>query len=212
MKNSQDLKAHWNKAYDKADNQLGWFEESPTSTMQLIEACKLEKDARILNVGVGTTNLIDSLLSAGYTNLIANDLSNLALEKLKKRIKNSHDYDLNCITDDLTNPSKLQNLEPIDLWIDRAVLHFFLKDKEQTAYFNLINKIVAKDGYVLIAVFGLDGAEKCSGLNLKRYNVKMLQNKLGDQFKLVDSFNHTFINPFGGERPYIYTLFQKNSL
>ncbi|MCX7548502.1 methyltransferase domain-containing protein [Xanthomarina sp. F1114] len=209
MENSQDLKSHWNKAYDKEDNQLGWFEENPAPTMQLIEACKLEKDAKILNVGVGTTNLIDTLLDEGYTNLIANDLSDFALQKLKNRIKQSHNYQLTTITDDLTNPTELQNLENVNLWIDRAVLHFFLKEEEQTAYFNLIKKIVNKGGFVLIAVFSLDGAEKCCGLDLKRYNLDMLKDALGTDFKLIDSFNHTFINPFGGERPYIYTLFQK---
>lgn len=209
MENARDLKSHWNKAYDKEDNQLGWFEENPLPTMQLIETCQLEKDAKILNVGVGTTNLIDTLLDAGYTNLIANDLSDLALKKLKTRIKQSHNYDLKIIADDLTNPSELQDFKNVDLWIDRAVLHFFLKDEEQTAYFNLIKKIVAKNGFVLIAVFALDGAEKCCGLDVKRYNVAMLKDSLGDDFKLIDSFNHTFINPFGGERPYVYSLFQK---
>ncbi len=209
MNNSRHLKKHWNKAYNKDDNQLGWFEENPTQTMQLIEECKLETNVRILNVGVGTTTLIDSLLDTGYTNLLANDLSDLALEKLKERIKKSHNYNLNCITDDLTDPKELQNLEPIDLWIDRAVLHFFLKEEEQTAYFNLIKKIVAKNGYVFIAVFALDGAEKCCGLDLKRYNSDMIQNSLGSDFQLINSFNYTFINPFGGERPYVYTLFKR---
>ena len=209
MDKPQNLKEHWNKAYNKVDNELGWFEENPIQTMQLIDSCRFKKDARILNVGVGTTTLIDTLLDAGYNNLIANDLSDIALEKLKKRIQKSHDYNLNCIADDLTNPSKLQNLEPIDLWIDRAVLHFFLKEEEQTAYFNLIKKIVAKGGYILIAVFALDGAEKCCGLDLKRYDLKMLQHSLGADSQLIDSFNYTFINPFGGERPYVYTLFKK---
>lgn len=89
------------------------------------------------------------------------------------------------------------------------MLHFFLKEEEQRAYFNLIKNIVSKNGYVLIAVFSLDGAPKCCGLDLKRYNVEMLQNSLGADFQLIDSFNHTFINPFGGERPYIYTLFKR---
>lgn len=209
MKNTQDLKTHWNKAYNKDDNQLGWFEEHPAQTMQLIESCMLDKDARILNVGVGTTTLIDSLLNEGFNNLIANDLSDLALQKLKKRILKSHNYNLNCLVDDLTNTSELHLLNNIDLWIDRAVLHFFLKDEEQNAYFNLINNIITKGGFVLIAVFALDGAEKCCGLDIKRYNVEMLQNGLGEKFHLIKSFNHTFINPFGGERPYVYTLFQK---
>ncbi|TYA52375.1 class I SAM-dependent methyltransferase [Formosa maritima] len=209
MIDSENLKIHWNKAYEKEDNQLGWFEESPTQTMNLIAKTNLVKDATILNVGVGTTTLIETLLDEGYTNLIANDLSDLALQKLKERIQNSHNYNLNCIVDDLINPSELQYLNSVNLWIDRAVLHFFLKDDEQKAYFNLIKKVVAKNGFVLIAVFSLEGVPKCCGLDLKRYNVDMLQQELGSNFKLIDSFNHTFINPFGGERPYVYTLFQK---
>ena len=206
-----NLKEHWNAAYNLEDEQLGWFEANPMQTMELVIACDLQKDATILNVGAGTTTLIDTLLEEGYTNIIANDLSDLALDKLKQRIKKSHNYNLTCIKDDLTNPQKINKLQNIDLWIDRAVLHFFLTEAEQNAYFNLIQKIVSKNGYVIIAVFSLEGAQKCCGLDLKRYNLEMLQNNLGTHFKLIKSFNHTFINPFGGERPYIYTLFQRQS-
>lgn len=206
-----NLKEHWNAAYNVEDEQLGWFEANPMQTMELVNACNLQKDAIILNVGAGTTTLIDTLLEEGYTNMIANDLSDLALNKLKQRINKSHNYNLTCINDDLTNPQKINKLQNIDLWIDRAVLHFFLTEAEQNAYFNLIQKTVSKKGYVIIAVFSLEGAQKCCGLDLKRYNLEMLQNNLGTHFKLIKSFNHTFINPFGGERPYIYTLFQKQS-
>ena len=206
-----NLKEHWNAAYNLEDEQLGWFEANPMQTMELVNACDLQKDATILNVGAGTTTLIDTLLEEGYTNMIANDLSDLALDKLKQRIKKSHNYNLTCIKDDLTNPQKINRLQNIDLWIDRAVLHFFLTETEQNAYFNLIQKTVSKNGYVIIAVFSLEGAQKCCGLDLKRYNLEMLQNNLGNHFKLIKSFNHTFINPFGGERPYIYTLFQRQS-
>ena len=206
-----NLKEHWNAAYNLEDEQLGWFEANPMQTMELVNACNLKKDATILNVGAGTTTLIDTLLEEGYTNMIANDLSDLALDKLKQRIKKSHNYNLTCIKDDLTNPQKINKLQNIDLWIDRAVLHFFLTEAEQNAYFNLIQKTVSKNGYVIIAVFSLEGAQKCCGLDLRRYNLEMLQNNLGTHFKLIKSFNHTFINPFGGERPYIYTLFQRQS-
>lgn len=203
-----NYKEHWNSVYDsKTNEQLGWYEVVPEKTMQLIEDCNLKSNATILNVGAGTTILIDELLKKGFTNIIANDLSESALKNLKHRIKSDFNYNLECIVDDLTQPTSLQKLSHIDLWIDRAVLHFFLKEEEQQAYFELIKKVVAKNGFVLIAVFALDGAEKCSGLPLQRYDLNMLQQKLGDNFKLIDSFNYTFINPFGGERPYVYTLF-----
>lgn len=209
MVDSQKLKTHWNGAYNKEDNQLGWFEEQPIQTMNLVAKTNLAKNATILNVGAGTTTLIESLLDEGYTNLIANDLSDMALLRLKERIKKSHNYNLNCIVDDLTHPSKLWDFNDIDLWIDRAVLHFFINKEEQEAYFELIKKIVSKNGFVIIAVFALDGVEKCCGLPIKRYDVNMLHQKLGNSFKYIQSLNYTFINPFGGERPYVYALFQK---
>ena len=204
-----NLESHWNNAFEKDDSQLGWFEAHPTQTMRLVQACKLEKDARILIVGAGTTTLIDALLKKGFTNILANDLSPLALDKLKQRIRETFQHDVTYIADDLTNPTKLQELQPVDLWIDRAVLHFFLKSEEQEAYINLLKAKVVQNGYVLIAVFTQDGAEKCCGLPLQRYSQEMLQEKLGKDFSLVDSFNYTYINPFGGERPYIYTLFKR---
>ena len=209
MDNSKNLVSHWDEAYRKDDEQLGWFESNPESTIQLIDICNLKKDASILNVGSGTTLLIDTLLDRGYTNIIANDFSEVALTKLKRRIRKKHNLELNCVFDDLTNPIKLEKLQNIDLWIDRAVLHFFLKKEEQHTYFKLIYKVIAKKGYVIIAVFPEEGAEKCCGLDLQRYNLEMLQQGLGNAFKLIETFNYTYINPFGGKRPYIYTLFQK---
>lgn len=206
----KDFTKHWEEVYQtKKDEQLGWFEDFPETTLQLIEKCHLNPDATILNVGAGTSTLIDALLERGFTNIIANDLSKAALQKLELRILKNYDFRLNCLVDDLTKPKALLQLQNIDLWIDRAVLHFFLLDEEQKAYFNIIKKVVSKKGYVLIAVFSLEGAEKCSGLPLQRYNAEMIQDHLGSEFKLVEAFDHIYINPSGSERPYIYTLFQR---
>ena len=205
------LKNHWEAAYQKNPTEkLGWFEESSIQTIELLEKSGVAKDAKILNVGVGSSMLIDELVAKGYSQLIANDLSEKALNDLRTRL-GSEASKVTFINDDLTNPNQLQNIETIDVWNDRAVLHFFLKEEEQNKYFNLLKEVVKVNGFVIIAVFALNGAEKCCGLPLQRYNTKMLQEKLGDDFTLFESFNHTFINPYGGERPYVYTLFQRKS-
>lgn len=206
-----DYKSHWNKVYNnKVDEELGWFESDPKMTWKLIEACQLDKHARILNVGAGTSRLIDLLIENGFDNTIANDLSDSALSKLQKHILDTFQVHLECIVDDLTAPEKLTKIAPVNLWIDRAVLHFFLRPEEQDSYFNLIKTLVASKGFVIIAVFSLDGADTCSNLPLHRYDAHMLKEKLGSEFQLLSSFNHTFITPSGAERPYIYTLFQRN--
>ncbi len=206
-----NLKNHWDKAYTKNSTEnLGWYEESAKESIDLIEKSGLSKDASILNVGVGSSVIIDELLEQGYTNLIANDFSEKALKDLKVRL-NKKASNVSFVLDDLTKPTKLLELPQIDMWNDRAVLHFFLKEEEQNTYFNLVKQLVKANGFVVIAVFAVDGAEKCCGLPLQRYDVTMLQDKLGEDFELKESFNHVFTNPYGGERPYIYALFQRKS-
>ncbi|AUC83903.1 class I SAM-dependent methyltransferase [Polaribacter sp. ALD11] len=205
-----DYKKHWNAAYSKnSTEKLGWYEESSAQTLALIKETKIAKNATILNVGAGSSTIIDNLLAAGFSNIIANDLAEASLTSLKSRVGDSGKVQF--LVDDLLNPSKLNTLENIDLWNDRAVLHFFLKEEEIATYFNLLKKILKLNGFVIIAVFAENGAEKCCGLPLKRYSVAMLQNNLGPSFELIKSFNHTFVNPNGDDRPYIYSLFQRKS-
>lgn len=204
-----DLKKHWDSAYENNDiTKLGWYEEDPIPSLQLIQKCDLSSDARILNVGVGTSTLIDELLNFGYSNLTASDISNTALEKLQTRL-GANKNKVHWVVDDLTNPKLLSEIDPIDLWHDRAVLHFFTNEEEQNAYFSLLKKIVKPKGYVLISTFNSEGATKCSGLNVKRYNKDLLTNKLGADFKLLEFFNYTYTMPSGDTRPYIYTLFKR---
>jgi len=204
-----NLKEHWNKVYSsRADEKLGWYEDFPQESICLIDKCNLSPDSVILNVGAGTTTLIEFLLLMGYSNIIATDISNESLTKLKISLGKEEDK-VTWIVDDLTHPVLLRNIPPVDLWIDRAVLHFFTESIDQDTYFELLNSKVRKGGFVLFAEFHLTGATKCSGLPVHRYNEEMLAKKLGDDFTLINSFNHLYSTPSGAERPYIYTLFRK---
>lgn len=204
-----DSKSHWDKVYTNADvEKLGWYEENPQPSIDLIEKCNLAKEAQILNVGAGATILVDYLLQQNYSDIIATDISEAALNKLKSRIGYSKNK-LKWIQDDLTNPTELKKLENIDLWHDRAVLHFFQTAQEQKNYFDLIKTVLKPNGYVIIGVFNLQGATKCSGLPVYRYDEKMLQLKLGSDFQKIEAFNYTYTMPSGSTREYIYTLFQR---
>ncbi len=206
---NENLGEYWCGKYTDVDYKtLGWYEQEATPSLELIQKAKLDKDAVIFNVGAGATTLIDSLLDLGYTNLIANDISSCALNNIKKRIGNKQ-KNVQFIVDDLVNPKELKNLPEIDLWNDRAVMHFFTDEKDQNAYFNLLHSKVKKDGFVILSEFNLQGATSCSGLPVKRYNTKMLQEKLGENYTLITDFNHDYIMPNGEIRKYVYTLFQK---
>lgn len=207
MPEGQNQKEHWDKIYlSKPDEKLGWYETDLSPALKLISETGLQISSRILLAGAGTTTLIEKLLAEGYSNLIATDISEAALDRLKeKHGKRIAQY----IPDDLTRPVKLAGLEPVDLWIDRAVLHFFTERNDSDAYFNLLKSKVRPGGYVILAEFSLNGDDQCSGLPVFRYSVEMLSENLGPGYALAESFNYTYINPSGGERPYVYTLFRK---
>ena len=203
-----DLKSHWDKTYSRnAVDTLGWYEEHPQPSLDLIQKCNLKPDARILNIGAGASILIDKLIDLNYQNILVNDISSVALDKLKQRLETKSNTIIP-ILDDVTKSNYLTDIEPVNLWHDRAVLHFFNTDSEQDAYFNLLKKLVKKGGYVIIASFNLQGADKCSGLPIFKYNTQMLTEKLGSDFTLIDDFDYVYTMPSGNTRNYVYTLFR----
>lgn len=205
-------KSHWDGVYSKAEvNKLGWYEKMPSPTLKLIQNCDLKKNDHIIDVGSGVTTLIKNLLEMGLDNITAMDISNDAIEIAKDRTDPADDVKINWIVDDITNPQNLDLNNKVDLWHDRTVLHFLIDESQQKGYLNTLRNLVKIGGYVIIAVFSLEGAKKCSGLDVKNYNHEMIANFLGDEFCLLKQFPYIYIQPSGSERPYIYTMFQRKS-
>lgn len=161
-------------------------------------------------MGAGASTFIDYLIDKGFSNIIATDISEIALNKLKKRLGKEKASQVRWIVDDITKPIYIQNLRDISVWHDRAVLHFLLKDNQQQEYLSTLKKEIKKDGYVIISAFSLEGVKKCSGLDVKNYDQNILVKFLGEDFSLLEYFNYKHYMPSGEPRLYIYTLFQKN--
>lgn len=205
-----NFKDHWNKVYSKNEiTKLGWYEEDPQPSLDLIRICNLKKDAAILDVGSGVSTLIKNLLLNSYSNIIATDISEVALNRATKLLEVEDAAKAKWIVDDITNPKNLLNLRSIDLWHDRTVLHFLVNKTHQKKYLKTLKALVPKGGFVIIAVFSLVGAKKCSGLDVKNYDHKMIAEFLGNDFKLLKHLPHLYQMPSGDLRPYIYTLFQR---
>ena len=207
-----NLKAHWNKIYDSMKvKELGWYEETPQPSIDLLNFCNLDKKDLILNIGAGASTFIDYLLEQGYKNIVATDISETSLQILRARIGTERSNKIRWIIDDLTKPTVLHQINNVALWHDRAVLHFLTEPEDQDTYFNLLKNVLAPNGYVIISAFSLSGARKCSGLDVFNYSSQMLAEKLGHKFSLEKSFNHVYTMPSGDKRDYVYTLFQNIS-
>ena len=198
---------HWNRIFrDTADERMGWYESDPAETIRLLEQVPHWKSASVFLPGAGTSVLIETLLESGVK-LILNDISNEALGQVKERLGDAADA-IQWHCQDISDPLE-QNIPAIDLWIDRAVLHFLLDEEDIHGYFTNVRSVVKQGGHVLFAEFSLEGAPKCAGLELHRYSIEELSERLGSEFMLIDHFEHTYINPAGDPRPYIYALFKR---
>jgi len=204
------MKEHWDEIYAALDvDELTWYEEIPEPSIRLLSKCHIDKDESILDVGAGASTFIDYLVDQGFKNIIAADISEIALNKIKERLGKEKASLVRWIVDDITGPVHIQDMRNIAVWHDRAVLHFLLEKNQLKVYLSTLKKVIKKKGYVIIAAFSLKGAKKCTGLDVKNYDQDMLAKFLGEDFKLLEYFEHTYYMPSGQPRPYIYTLFQK---
>ena len=205
-----NYKDHWDNVYSSAEiSKLGWYEVNPEASLKLIKKCKLNKSDVIIDIGSGASTIIDKLIDGGFENIIAADISKNALGELKKYLGNERSSKIKFIVDDLSILSaKLSKLK-VDLWHDRTLLHFLITEEQRDGYLANLRNAVKLKGYVIIAVFSLEGAKKCSGLDVKNYDQNMIADFLGDEFNLLEYFQYTYIQPSGNERPFVYTLFRR---
>lgn len=198
---------HWNAIFStKADPELGWYEGDVAQTLKFLDFIPQTKAPTIFLPGAGTSILVDALLSRGARRIL-NDISDEALKKLRDRI-GSHLDRLSWLHHDISKPLP-DGLPPADIWIDRAVLHFLLDETQIAGYFDNLRSALRPGGYALLAEFSIPGAPKCAGLDVHRYSVAEMAERLGQGFELVRQEDFTFINPAGDPRPYVYALFRR---
>lgn len=197
---------HWNKIFSiKADPELGWYEGDVTQTLKFLAQIPPAESRRVFLPGAGTSSLVEELLERGHS-LILNDISDEALNKLRRRI--GENERLTSLHHDISEALPAGKYQA-DLWVDRAVLHFLLDEDDIQMYFSNLKSVVRSGGYALLAEFALAGAPKCAGLELHRYSVDEMSRRMGPEFELVEHEDYTFINPAGDPRPYVYALFKR---
>ena len=105
------MKEHWNKIYSARDvNKLSWYEEIPEPSIRLLSKCHINKDEFISDVWAGASTFIDYLINQGFSNIIAADISETALNKLKERLGEEKASEVRWIVYDITQPIHIQNL------------------------------------------------------------------------------------------------------
>lgn len=202
-----DAKAHWARIYETlAPTEVSWYQEHLRLSLDLIHSTGPSKAAQIIDVGGGTSRLVDALLAEGYQHVTVLDIAGRALALARQRLA-SRAAGVTWVEADITT------IEPprdcYDVWHDRAVFHFLLQPEERRRYVENMRHAVRSDGHVIVATFALEGPTRCSGLNVVRYSPASLADEFGGQFELVKNTSELHRTPLGVEQAFQYCSFRK---
>ena len=199
---------HWDRVYArKQPTELSWYEPRPTRSFQLIKSLNISSDSFIADIGCGASCLVEELLDEGFINIFTVDISANALDKLRKMLGEKGNS-VNFVKRDLTS-EEFPALGPLDVWHDRAVLHFLREETQRERYLMNLKRNLKPGGYVILAEHSYSGPEYCSDLRLQRYELPDFIQFLGNEFQLVDSFKVDQTTPSGSSRNLIYSLFKR---
>jgi len=188
-------KAHWDQVYvGRADDALSWYQRHAVRSLAYIEASGAGRDAAIIDVGGGASNLVADLLHKGYAHLWVLDISPAALATARRRLGDEAAR-VHWVEADVTRAQ----LPPayFDVWHDRAVFHFLTEPAARAAYVAQVHAVVKPGGHVIIATFAEDGPERCSGLPVVRYDARTLAAQFGEGFELLGSEREEHRTPAG---------------
>ena len=196
------VKEHWQSVYSqKAPDMVSWYQTHLEQSLSFIRSCGLKPNARIVDMGGGASTLVDDLLSLGFCNLVVIDLADAALVAAHSRLGERAGA-VEWIAGDVTTPLLADS--SVDMWHDRAVFHFLTEEPARAAYLAQVMRCVKPGGYVLVATFGLDGPEKCSGLPVARYDSSGIHSVFGASFDKVGERTEQHETPWGGVQSFVY--------
>ncbi|CAG8502970.1 5741_t:CDS:2 [Dentiscutata erythropus] len=204
---NNDVENHWETVYQKkAPDAVSWYRPHLETSLRFIERAIQGQDLSIIEVGGGQSTLVDDLLTRGYQNVSVLDISKTAINGTQGRLGKAASK-VKWLIADITQVTFPENY--YDVWHDRAVFHFLTTPEKRAAYVRQLTLATKLGGHVIISTFGLQGPEKCSGLEVVRYDVESLCKQVGEQFQLIESVTEIHQTPFGTTQQFLYCYFKE---
>lgn len=197
--------SHWESVYlSKGDAELSWLQAHPAMSLDLVRGLpSLPRTA--IDIGGGQSSLAGELVALGIGSVSVLDISRAALDRGRQRI-GAHASHVTWIECDVLAHGALG---PFELWHDRACFHFLTDDADRRSYAELAARSVPAGGHAIIAGFGPEGPERCSGLPVRRTSAQELASAFAPAFALLRAERETHVTPWGKPQQFEYALLQR---
>ena len=194
--------SHWERVYaTSSPDAVSWYQPHAQLSLDLIRRVGTVPGTRVIDVGGGTSTLVDDLLAAGIRDVTVLDISAAALRVARERLGDKV-AGANWITGDITRVELPE--AAYDIWHDRAVFHFLTDPADRAAYVEQVRRAVRPGGHVIVAAFGPEGPTQCSGLPVVRYEPGELHAQFGGRFELVEHRSEAHRTPGGAVQQFVY--------
>ena len=197
---------HWEHIYvSRSPDDVSWYERVPITSLKFVVEALEDGAESVIDVGGGASRLVDHLLDLGLKRVSVLDISGSGLAISKRRLGGRAEQ-VDWIVGDVT---KIADLGRFDVWHDRAVFHFLTGEEDRRRYVRLAERTLGPGGTAIMATFASDGPERCSGLDVRRYEVAELVEQCGRGFELVASERQQHVTPAGVAQSFLYATFHR---
>jgi len=204
---ASDRQQHWQNVYRQKDAQrVSWYRPHLEVSLDLMRQAGMDPGSRVIDVGAGASTLIDDLLALGLRSIVALDVSEESLAVTRARLAGQAES-VQWLVADVT--SVVLPPSSIDLWHDRAALHFLTEVQDVGKYVEVATKAIVTGGHAVIGGFALDGPVTCSGLPVARRDPQDIAALFAERFVLVDSRQEIHRTPSGSEQSFAYALLRR---
>ncbi len=194
--------AHWDSVYQrKQPDEVSWYRAHLERSLAFVDQAALGAESTIIDVGGGASTFVDDLLSRGYRGVSVLDISAAAIETARRRLA-ERAAGVHWLVGDVTELALPEHA--YDFWHDRAVFHFLRDPISRQRYVAQVRRAVKPGGHVVVATFGPQGPQRCSGLDVMRYDADQLHEEFGSDFEKVDSASELHATPSGAQQQFVY--------
>lgn len=170
-------------------------------------AVVLASDDSVIDVGGGSSLLVDRLLDRGLADVTVLDIAAASLDGARQRL-GQRAASVTWVHADvvLWAPERTYSL-----WHDRAAFHFLTDPDDRRAYVSAASQAVAPAGSLVLSTFAHDGPEQCSGLAVQRWTADDLAAQFALAFEPMSSKTSVHTTPWGSEQRFTTVVMRRST-